>query len=413
MASGEVVRAVWVLAEERLGRIMVNLLSEAGVRAEAREGFAIPAVIFALVVMSMLAMVSLVTARDEQLSSRAMHESAGAFYAAEAGYNQLLATWNDSLANTLQPGDSLDLGWQSLEGGARYRGVISRYDNGGQKMFALTVEGRGAGPAGGQRVVSVGLTKGTPITITAAGRGGVGGADIRLDSANLGGVAMSGQDMIPAQWNSGECTDPLQDIPGVEWADTNNVEIDNGAIVNGTPPLAEDTTIDATNLFDWGGMNYDDLAAMADITFPDGTDITGGLGPEVVGGVCDTSEPLNWGAPENPSNECFNYFPVIHVTGDLDIDNPGAPSQGILLVDGDLRIEQNFTFYGIIIVKGEARLEDAVEIYGGLIVGDRLRVEDGAGVQYSQCAVNRALDLSALQVSTALLGSRSWGELLR
>ncbi len=60
---------------------MVSVLSEARVRAESREGFAIPAVIFALVMMSLLAIVSLVTARDEELSSRAVRESSAAFYA--------------------------------------------------------------------------------------------------------------------------------------------------------------------------------------------------------------------------------------------------------------------------------------------------------------------------------------------
>ena len=386
---------------------MVNPLSEARVRAEAREGFAIPAVIFALVMMSMLAMVSLVTARDEELSSRAMHESAGAFYAAEAGYNQLVATWNDSLANTLQPGDSLDLGWQSLEGGASYRGVISRYDNGGQRMFALTVEGRGRGPAGSQRVLAVHLTTLPPIPITAAIHGGDGrGAQVEDPPG------VSGLDMSPAVWG-GLCTNPLVDRPGLEWG-TDDVAYDPGDLL-GDPPLVVDTTINSSNLFDWGGFNYDDLVAMANITLTGDPAL---IEPAVSGGACDTSLETNWGAPEDSTHLCFDYFPIIHAPfGELRMRNAVSTGQGVLLVDGDLRIEDNFRFYGIMIVKGDVRFEDnGTQIYGALIASEVDRVRDGAGVQYSQCAVNRALELSALQAvvgGRALLGSRSWGELMR
>ncbi len=184
-------------------------------RAEAREGFAIPAVIFALVLMSLLAMVSLVTARDEELSSRAMHESAGAFYAAEAGFNPLLATWNDSLTNTLQPGDSLVLGWQSFDRGASYRGVISRYDNGGQKMFALTVEGRGRGAAGGQRVVSVMLITATGTMSVDGGFVGMG----TLDVGSGGGVVVDGNDNIPPGWG-GVCDPRATRCRGAEGRET-------------------------------------------------------------------------------------------------------------------------------------------------------------------------------------------------
>ena len=87
--------------------------------------------------------------------------------------------------------------------------------------------------------------------------------------------------------------------------------------------------------------------------------------------------------------------------------------QGILLVDGELRIEDNFEFYGIIIARDRVRFEDNVRVFGGLIGGDRIRVEDGAWTRYSQCAVDRALDALGLNGEVMRLGSRFWSEVLR
>ncbi len=455
MTSGEVVRAVWVLTEERRGRILVNLLSEARMRAEPREGFAIPAVIFALVVMSMLAMVSLITARDEQLSSRAMHESAGAFYAAEAGYNQLLATWNDSLTNTLQPGDSLLLGWQSLEGGARYRGVISRYDNGGggQKMFALTVEGRGAGPAGGQRVVSVGLTPGGGVSLN------LDGAFVLNSTFNVGkggGVVVDGNDNIPPGWG-GVCDAPGPAQPGIVTDDPSTVNEEGSPTITGDPPIQ-------VAPFDTAAFDalFDQLVAMADITFPPGVQPKDGthqiLPVENPPGVCDTSMDTNWGAPEDPTHPCFDYYPIIYAPEGFDFKaQPDHAGQGILLVDETAQLENGFSWYGLIMAKGDIQIEQGkggyqpANIYGalytrndnsstklagpqwhdsigGVIVkipnGDPPIVDPhidvpGSSLYYSSCALERLEELSSMSTGgggsagVKPLSSRAFGELLR
>jgi Tfp pilus assembly protein PilX len=56
-----------------------------------RKGFVLPVVVFGLMLMSTLAVVAVLTAGDEQRSSRAMHESSQAFYAAEAGLQMTYA----------------------------------------------------------------------------------------------------------------------------------------------------------------------------------------------------------------------------------------------------------------------------------------------------------------------------------
>lgn len=384
-------------------------------RASNRDGFVLPAVIFTMAILALLAVTALTTANDEHRASRALRESGAALYAAEAGGSLLIATVVDSprtvldtLAPHLAAGDSVDLGWTNLPSGASYRGVFHRYDNGGQAMYVLSVEGRGAGGWGGQGAINFLLTDAPLSFVNASIRGGPAGNGAEIEDP----PGVSGIDTNPAAWGAA-CTGPLEDKPGIEWGN-GSVDYDPGTLL-GDPPLVVDPTINSTNLFDFGGFDYDDLAAAASIIL---SSDPGLIQPVVTSGVCDTSFDYNWGAPENGAGHpCYDYFPIIHHTGgELRIRDATSVGQGILLVDGDLRIEDNFRFYGIIIVKGSIRFEDdGTQIMGGIIAGEIDRVRDGAGVQYSSCVMNRvlsAVNLSFL-INLEALGSRSWSQPLR
>ncbi len=107
-----------------------------------------PTVLIAMLLVSAIAVTALRTSSDEQMTGRAMREAAKAFYAAEAGVNAVIAGWDQATmdAALALPGDSLDLGWQTLENGCRYRGVVRRVDGGsGRKMYQVSARGRGAG----------------------------------------------------------------------------------------------------------------------------------------------------------------------------------------------------------------------------------------------------------------------------
>ena len=117
--------------------------------ATNRNGFVIPAVVLAIVVLGIMTVAALTTATDEVRSSRAMRESGTALYAAEAGANLLMVTVVDSpstvldtLASVMNPGDSVDFGWTTLSSGASYRGVFYKYS---AQAYALNVTGRDAG----------------------------------------------------------------------------------------------------------------------------------------------------------------------------------------------------------------------------------------------------------------------------
>jgi len=116
---------------------------------------------------------------DEHRASRALRESSLALYAAESGLRATLGSWPAGV-NALNPGDSLNLGWITMTGQAKYRAVIHRVDNGGAtKIYAVMVQALGAGPLGGRS----GLTQ-MVIGAPAAGAGFVTLGDFGLNTGN-------------------------------------------------------------------------------------------------------------------------------------------------------------------------------------------------------------------------------------
>ena len=68
----------------------------------------------------------------------------------------------------------------------------------------------------------------------------------------------------------------------------------------------------------------------------------------------------------------------------------------MLLVDGDLNMQDDFSFYGIIVVLGTVTIEDDSRVFGGILARGnangrgRSEVKDRAKIFYSSCAAQRA-----------------------
>ena len=117
-----------------------------------QDGFLLPVAIFSLLLMAVAAMAMVVMSQDEWQASRAMRESALAFYAAEAGLNEVRAGMDDSLFTGLEPFGARTLGWRELAGGSRYQATIQRWDTSGvQNVYTVTVDGRS--PAGARKTL--------------------------------------------------------------------------------------------------------------------------------------------------------------------------------------------------------------------------------------------------------------------
>lgn len=127
-----------------------------------RDGFVMPTVLFAVAIMSIVAVAALSSASDERRTSRAVRESTVAVYAAEAGLRQTYGNWPVDPVKAMNPGDSLDLGWQSLPNSEQYRSVIYRVDNGGLQEYNVVVQGRRTGLNGGISTV-IGVVGGVPL----------------------------------------------------------------------------------------------------------------------------------------------------------------------------------------------------------------------------------------------------------
>ena len=379
----------------------------------SRHGFAMPVILIVLVALSAGAMFFVHGAGDERMIGRSLREANQAFYAAEAGVNDVVATWDleEYHLGLDLSGDSLDLGWRALGGGLEYHTLIRRTDPGvGRRAFSLRVTGRGTREGGGRSVRYVTFLA-YPADLDI--KGAIEGGFERFEQDD--GASFSGLDVSPPGWDPEICG-PLEDKAGVTWHDGDEVRIRDEALAEGNPVVAIDPTLNPTNIFEWGEFTYDDIVALADIIVPSANAAAGVIKPHTTGGgeTCWTTPWKNWGDPSDPSAACGDYFPVIYRPGDLRIRNGKGAGQGILIVDGDLRIEDDFEFTGIIIVKGEVLIEDSVKINGAIISGDRTRLHDGTAaqdglshVQYSSCAVERALVGAGLYKVRPITG-RSW-----
>ena len=205
-----------------------------------RRGFVLPTVIFAVTIMSVIAVVALNTASDERRASRATRESTLAMYAGEAGLRQTYGAWPAAAVNALKPGDSLDLGWQTLPNKAAYRAVIHRVDQGGLQEYGVVVQGRRTDPTAGI-ITIVGAAGGVPIFKYAVRAEGIlylnnGGVFDAFDS-DLGPYSALTADTIANIWANGDMTVTKTTVKGSATA-VGTVTLGTNGVVTGATASA-------------------------------------------------------------------------------------------------------------------------------------------------------------------------------
>ena len=322
-------------------------------------------------------------------------------------------------------GDSLVVDWQTLPDGSRYRSVLRRAPvaAGGSAadrvLMRTTAVVRPPGTARRTVVTVVEAASGQPLCCEAAFKVQ---SSIRItgDKKSTPNSGVSGADATPPGWSGAECPGARADLPGVLTSDVTQIDVRNGGVVAGSPPLAEDTTVADADFADLGPLTYAELAGLADVTFTKNTRLNKVVGPVVAGGACATGITTNWGSPWTPGGPCGGYAPVVHVMGDLTLQGRGE-GQGILLVDGDLQIDDDFDYYGLVIVLGRLRLQGPGHIFGGALIrggvggGSRSEIASGGRIEYSSCAVQRAqAGISGVTPGAGATGAteRSWFEVV-
>ncbi len=398
-----------------------------------RQGFALPAAIFALLVVALLVTSGFFLANQESRIGQSSERAGEAFRLAETGMNEVLALWRPAQAN-------LPL-WEAYNGCAECQGnqgdgewlvTVTRVDD---QLYLVESTGT---------ITQGGFLAGATRTLSRMARGGT--IDVVQPNAAVttqdqflvsGSATLDGNDTNGggSGWfmsAGGVCPPASGGRPAVLMNEGANFDQQGGGSDILAPPGVDPVTFDdeitqeSMSVFDaetWNG-----LTSMATISI-------NASGPHSIqpavnsDGACDLTNNLNWGSPKEltggrraASLACQNYFPIIHITvpgsGNRFQINANSTGQGILLVDGDLHLNGDFDWAGPIYVRGEFTNNGGTGVYGGVIsMGAEISsdtdqyVSGNAEVTYSSCAVSRAIAGASGNLPLRPLANRGWADL--
>jgi hypothetical protein len=128
--------------------------------------------------------------------------------------------------------------------------------------------------------------------------------------------------------------------------------------------------------------------------------------PALRPGRCDGADPSNWGDPGTRSGPCSDHFVLRARRGSLRM--VGGSGQGLLVVTGDLSLENGADFRGLALVGGALRLSGDSSVQGLVRVGGTLRLGENARLLGSACWAARSLDAVRERLAV-MLPFPGWG----
>jgi hypothetical protein len=375
-------------------------------RPNAR-GFALPAAIFALVVVAFLVTAGIHLANQESRIGHSTERAGAAFYVAETGLHTALADWSPGVIDPPIWGAEVEMEGDTDQG--RWEVRILRVDS---LVYKVRSVGSVATRGGEARRDLALMARLTTLEYFPSGaltiRGGL--------TASGAPKKIEGADEHPPGW-SGVCAGLQDDLPGIVTDDADAVEASPwnppGAECpqqfSGDPCIQEDA--DRVEQ-DWDKVNeqWDEFTALAThviSSVPTG-DPTPYTATDEDGNVyCDVAHLYNWGHPTDLSHVCANHFPLVHATGDIWLED-GAMGQGILMVDGDFYMQGNARFHGIVLVRGTFHAVSGTPTILGAVMAESVGQFGGTpNLFYSSCAVDRALKLNS-GTRVRPLAERAW-----
>lgn len=408
----------------------------AGPGARRREGFALAAAIFAIVVVGALIAGAYFASFQESRVGRNMLVEQRSFSLAEYGLNYDVSNW-DRTRNMLPPRGmavgAIDSNKRVIrQGDTAYVRVTRLNDN------TFWVVSTGSANVGSDQLQSVRKT--SMVVRIAYPSVKVKGAITSAGYVNVSGSSsITGYDVDPSGWTK-DC-DGVPDAgptSGVLIGNKTNFNGDttvsntgsNTSGVTGSPRVTVDnTTVSDSNTYvRYGSETWNSLAANADIKL---TDLSPHTSPSLTadGSSCNTQDQLNWGEPFHDSTlvnntvpKCISYFPIIYADTSIQIAN-NSRGQGILMVNGDLTLAGNFDWNGLIIVKDDITSGAGNVNIGGALLARNANLDkckqgdkDCNGVTttgnfhmtYSKCAIENALRASAILIPVK---KRAWAQL--
>jgi hypothetical protein len=122
-------------------------------------------------------------------------------------------------------------------------------------------------------------------------------------------------------------------------------------------------------LFPVAALTADTLPSLGVLGFPELLDavdvlVGGTVSPSPVEalGTCVVTEPSNWGDPDRPWRPCAAHLALRKSLGSLRVI--GGTGQGVLVVDGDLVLDEGARFHGLVLARGALRVEGGAELVG-------------------------------------------------
>lgn len=351
---------------------------------DAPPGIALPMVLLVLLVLAALAAGLVFVAGQERLVETARLEQVQARLAAQSAVRSALALWSSAQLSDLSPGRtrSLAAAAGSFPGGAEYRASVWRLN---AAQYLLIGAGssrpvRGAVARSGLLVTAadaVGILRSVRAALSLVGTADID-ATIRTDSSVVG----AGDCPLP------DSAAPVPPLAAILLRDTLAVTWGDAAEVRGAPGVVVDPA--------WAGdAPTNTLGGFTSAAFPQVADMVeeGTLQPGpalTVDGQCARGSTGNWGAPDDPSSPCADYYPLIYAPGDLVVN--GGAGQGILVVSGHLDLGGGASFHGLILVGGELQAAAPFHVAGAIQVRGSGRSYIGGGtLQLDLCALARAL----------------------
>ena len=383
-----------------------------------QRGFALPAAIGGLVIVGVLVTAGFYMARQELRIGVASRNAGLAVNIAQSGANDVLVNYTSSLAS-LSTWDSTTL-TDTVEGGI-WSATVTKVAS---RIFFLDV--------------TADVTEGGSLWAGASRRMGlvarITSADINPPAAlttqgglKYGGSAeVHGLDEMPdgssgglADWTSLCDSTAMTDKPGILIDDTLNIDWNGNRNkiednMTGTPVFDQDPTITVESLMSFGDMSWEQMVDLADVTY---TSAPGTPGAVLDNGRCDITVKDNWGEPVDNTHDCFTYFPIIYFNNPgWTVQLSGGIGQGILMVEGDLKVTGGFEFYGPVFVKGTLTTMGSGGHFWGGVVAANANIETNtvlgnAVITYSSCSIERALLNNSSLTQIRPVAMRSWVDL--
>jgi hypothetical protein len=370
-----------------------------------REGMALAMAMFAIVVIGALIAGAFFASTQDFRIGRNSLVAQRAFSAAEFGLNKTMAEWSTADNLAIKSGGERLMNY-TFDDGGRATVRITRLND-----YSYWVVSEGSAglntPVETRRRTSSVVRLAYPAVkvggaVTLAGGGVVKGS-----------TQIYGNNKNPTGW---DCADyPGRDTTAVAYAPGTSLTIQKASNAVGTPQsYADPNAADDGTYVKYGDESWTTLTQQADVVtsgdhnpLPDGTATT-----------CNhTTE--NWGEPYRPGNAevvlgCTSYFPIVWVKSDLHVNGKGR-GQGILLIEGSLQVNGDFTWDGLVIVKNDVIKGNGNPQITGAIMARNATLADGGSeflgnstFQYSKCAIESALRGSARLVPAK---QRAWAEM--